>query len=295
MITNIDNRFMRMAIRLARQSIRNRSFERFVGAVAVVDGHAVGHGFADANQGQGAALKAIEETGSRAGEATLYSNIEPCLDSPDFDACFKRLIRFHPRRIVIGAVSDSETGAPDRDPAGKEVAEQLRRAAIEAGIEVDTGVCANECVELNEVYSKFRQTGLPFVTVKAASTLDGRIATATGDSQWISGERSLRLAHELRRDHDAVLVGIGTVLKDDPKLTVRLVKGADPLRVVVDSKLRIPHTASLLADGAARKTTIATTNQSDPAKAERLREIGAEVLVLPSVHCLASPANNGES
>src|ERR1044071_8217785 len=95
---------------------------------------------------------------------------------------------------------------------------------------------------------------LPFVTVKIAQTLDGRIATVSGDSQWISGPSSLKLAHQLRREHDAIIVGIGTALADDPQLTVRLVNGDDPLRIVIDSKLRLPHKARVLADGAARRT-----------------------------------------
>src|SRR5215813_8883272 len=100
---------------------------------------------------------------------------------------------------------------------------------------------------------------LPFVTVKFASTLDGRIATTTGDSKWISSDETLKLAHQLRAEHDAILVGVGTVLADDPQLTVRLVEGCDPLRVIVDAKLQIPAQARVLADGNAKNTLIATT------------------------------------
>jgi riboflavin-specific deaminase-like protein len=124
---------------------------------------------------------------------------------------------------------------------------------------------------------------LPFVTVKYAQTLDGRIATATGDSQWISGPDSLRLAHQLRAEHDAIMVGIGTALADDPQLNVRLAGGRDPLRVIVDSRLRIPLTARVLAGDAARHTLIATTELADRAARQEIERRGAQTVTLPTV------------
>lgn len=129
---------------------------------------------------------------------------------------------------------------------------------------------------------KYTRTGIPFVTVKYAQTLDGRIATATGDSQWISGPSSLKLAHKLRREHDAIMVGIGTVLRDDPRLTVRLVNGRDPLRVILDTSLRLPAGARVLAGGAARNTLVITTDAADRARAAEIESLGAEVLKLES-------------
>jgi riboflavin-specific deaminase-like protein len=123
---------------------------------------------------------------------------------------------------------------------------------------------------------------MPFVTVKFAQTLDGRIATATGDSQWISGPSSLKLAHKLRREHDAIMVGIGTVVRDDPRLTVRLVYGRDPLRVILDSSLRLPAGARVLAGGAARSTLVITTDVADLDRAAEIETLGAEVLKLES-------------
>jgi riboflavin-specific deaminase-like protein len=122
----------------------------------------------------------------------------------------------------------------------------------------------------------------PFVTVKFAQSLDGRIATATGESQWISSQSSLRLAHKLRREHDAIMVGVGTVIRDDPRLTVRLVNGRNPLRIVVDSRLRLPTCARVLADGAARQTLVATTEAADAERACELENLGAEILRLPA-------------
>jgi len=134
-----------------------------------------------------------------------------------------------------------------------------------------------------EERSKSAQAGgAPFVTVKFAQSLDGRIATSAGDSQWISSPSSLRLAHQLRREHDAIIVGIGTALADDPRLTVRLVGGRDPLRIVVDSRLRLPASARVLADGAARRTLVATTEMADGDRASEIERLGAEVLMLPA-------------
>ena len=126
------------------------------------------------------------------------------------------------------------------------------------------------------------QTRRPFVTVKYAQTLDGRMATATGDSQWISGPDSLRLAHQLRAEHDAIMIGIGTVLADDPQLNVRLVSGSDPLRVIVDSLLRTPLAARVLAGGAARHTLMATSALADRARREAVEQLGAQIVTLPT-------------
>ncbi len=135
--------------------------------------------------------------------------------------------------------------------------------------------------------SSSEQYNLPFVSVKYAQSLDGRIATSTGDSRWISGPASLRLAHKLRREHDAIIVGVGTVLADDPELTVRLVKGNNPLRVVVDSRLRTPSQARVLAGGAAEGTLIATSENADSQLASDIQKLGANLLRLPA-------ASNGE-
>lgn len=130
----------------------------------------------------------------------------------------------------------------------------------------------------DEDISSHATAGLPFVTVKFAQSLDGRIATSTGDSQWISGPQSQRLAHKLRSEHDAIMVGIGTVLADDPRLTVRLVRGRDPLRVVVDSALRIPLTARMLADGSAGGTLIAHSTAADRTRIREVLKLGANTL-----------------
>jgi diaminohydroxyphosphoribosylaminopyrimidine deaminase/5-amino-6-(5-phosphoribosylamino)uracil reductase len=128
---------------------------------------------------------------------------------------------------------------------------------------------------------KTRIKRTPFVTVKFAQSLDGRVATATGESKWISGPAARRLVHKLRSEHDAILVGIGTVLIDDPELNVRLVRGRDPLRIIVDTHLRIPLTARVLAEGAASATLIVTSKSADRERAADIKSLGAEVLRLP--------------
>jgi diaminohydroxyphosphoribosylaminopyrimidine deaminase/5-amino-6-(5-phosphoribosylamino)uracil reductase len=293
-----EQRYMLMALKLARRSSRRASSSPLIGAVAVSGGRAIGHGLASTESHLSAAVMALSEAGETANRCTLYTNAEPCSDVQDGGDQLSRLIEMCPQRIVIGASLTRLTGAPVTEGITEPPTEQTpaREGTIDrlksAGIVVDTELCEQECRELNEVYYKYAETGLPFVTLKFAASLDGRIATATGHSQWISGEGSLRLAHRLRRDHDAVLVGIGTVLADDPSLTVRLVKGHNPLRVVVDGRLRIPDGARLISDAAA-PTLIATSALADPGRIVELEKLGAEVLVLPAAEIYLAQGNNG--
>jgi diaminohydroxyphosphoribosylaminopyrimidine deaminase/5-amino-6-(5-phosphoribosylamino)uracil reductase len=261
-----DKRFMRLAMRLARKGADRLSGKPLVGAVVAVGDRLLGQAYQGADHKLPAAISALNQAGELAEQATLYTNIEPCSASSDWQACLKQLIAIRPKRIVIGAGQSTA------------IIEHLKRA----GIQVEIGLLGPQCRQLNEVYFKYAETGLPFVTVKFAESLDGRIATATGDSRWISGKSALKFAHQLRRNHDAVVVGIGTILADDPRLTVRLVEGRDPLRVVVDSSLRVPMSARVLADGFAHRTIIATTQRADPARIRQVEQTGAEVLVLAS-------------
>jgi diaminohydroxyphosphoribosylaminopyrimidine deaminase/5-amino-6-(5-phosphoribosylamino)uracil reductase len=147
-----------------------------------------------------------------------------------------------------------------------------------AGIEVKAGVLENQCRSLNEVFFHFMETGLPFVTVKYAQTLDGRIATATGQSQWISSPASLKFAHQLRAEHDAILVGMGTVLKDNPSLTVRMVRGRNPLRIVVDCSLGVTTGFNVMQDLPRTPTLIATMKSASDPAFRALAKAGAEMV-----------------
>lgn len=172
---------------------------------------------------------------------------------------------------------------PNPSVRGRGVA-ALRRA----GLAVTVGVARREAEELNKAYSHWMKTKRPYVTLKAGMTLDGKIATATGESKWITGQPSRREVHRLRREVDAVLVGVGTVVRDDPSLTARLgprlarLAERQPLRVVVDSRLRIPLKAKVLAQQKVAKTVVATTELADPAKKRALLEQGIEVLTFPA-------------
>jgi riboflavin-specific deaminase-like protein len=148
------------------------------------------------------------------------------------------------------------------------------------GIEVKIGVLENNCRKLNEVFFHFMETGLPFVTIKYAQTLDGRIATATGESQWISSETSLKYTHQLRAAHDSILVGAGTVIKDNPELTVRLVRGRNPLRVIVDSELKIPKQAKVFQTISGARTLIATIKTSADPKFQSIADSGVEIITI---------------
>ena len=255
-----DQRYMLRTLKLARGLKDIPSCEPRSYAIVVSQDQVVGAGQAIS--------EALDGAGRRAKGATVYTNVEPGLEAADRLDAVKHIIDSRVARVVIGAsVRPVETSAVDL----------LRRSKVE----VVTGVCEQQSRELNESYIKYSNTGLPFVTVKFASSLDGRIATRTGDSQWISGPPALKLAHQLRREHDGILVGIGTVLADNPRLTVRLVRGRDPLRIIIDGRLRIPVTARVLQEGAAHHTVIATSERADPARARELEDLGAEILMLP--------------
>jgi len=262
---------MQMALKLARKGVIRQSGRARGGAVLVVEGKPTGYGQTNAAVGQPAALVALPEGRPSDPGATLYTNIEPCLDTEQPDEYLSRFMELAPKHIVVGVQS----------PTGRDASSQILSRLASSGVTIETGVCEEECLQVNEVYYKYQRSGMPFVTIKFAASLDGRIATSTGDSQWISSPGSLRFAHELRREHQAVLVGIGTALADDPQLTVRLVKGPNPIRVVADTSLRIPVNARVLLDCQTQQTIIATTEDADLSRVSALERLGAEVLVLP--------------
>lgn len=275
-----DERHMRTAIKLARKGAGRLRGAPMVGAVVVKDDRVVGRGFAGSRSNLPAVISAIKEAGSLASGSTIYTTCEPLIDSSQSDH-IEKLIASRPAKIVVGATILSNQQGSDHLNSDNSfqsveqigILDRLRKNEIEITLEI----CQESCRRLNEIYLKYSTNGLPFVTVKYAQTLDGRIATRTGDSQWISSHPSLRLAHQLRREHDAILVGIGTVLRDDPRLTVRLVGGPDPLRIVIDSRLRIPLDARVIKEKTDRPTIIFTSKSSDPERARMITRTGAEV------------------
>ena len=202
--------------------------------------------------------------------ATLYVTLEPCRHHGKTPPCTDAIIRHGFGRVVVGMLD------PFPEMRGQSVA--LLR---EHGIEVAVGVLEEACRALNEAYLKHVTTGRPLVTLKFAQTLDGRIATVTRDSKWLSSEASRRLAHRLRAESDAVMIGAGTVRADDPELTVRLVKGRNPLRVVLDSKLtKTPPEAKLLAGQRLAPTLLVAARGAAEDRAAELCRHGAEVLLV---------------
>ncbi len=262
-----DAYWMHRALELARRGQGRTSPNPLVGAVVVREGQEVGCGYHAAAGGPHAEAVALAAAGPLARGATLYVTLEPCDHHGRTPPCTEAILAAGIRRVVV-AHED-----PDPRVRGRGIA-RLRAA----GVEVAVGVLEEEARRLNAAYLKHRTTGLPLVTVKWAMSLDGRIATRTGSSRWITGPQAREEAHRLRDIHDAVLVGIGTVLRDDPALTCRIPGGRDPLRVVVDSRLRMPDHARMLREGSS-PVVVATTHRARPEDVDRLRQAGAEVWV----------------
>ena len=265
--------FMRLALTEAAKGLGRTRPNPVVGAVLVKGGRIVGRGYHRKAGTAHAEVVAIESAGAKARGADLYTTLEPCNHFGRTPPCTQAILEAGIRRVVCGS-SD-----PNPLVNGKGVA-RLRRE----GIEVLTDVLREEADRLNRPFFKHVLTGLPWVTVKVASTLDGRIATRTGDSRWVTGEAAREKVHRLRDQVDAILVGAGTARADDPKLTTRLANagGRDALRVVVDSRLSLPKTLQLFTQRSPAQTVVATLEDPDTRKARALGGLGVEVWQLPS-------------
>jgi diaminohydroxyphosphoribosylaminopyrimidine deaminase/5-amino-6-(5-phosphoribosylamino)uracil reductase len=269
---NDDERWMKRAIRLAEKGRGRTSPNPMVGAVIVKEGIVIGEGY-HAKAGEAhAEVIALRKAGEEARGSTLYLNLEPCTHYGRTPPCAPVIIEEGVRRVVIG-IED-----PNPLIKGKGM-ESLRKA----GLEVKVGILEKECQRLNEAFYKYIVKREPFVILKVAATLDGRIATRDGESKWISGETSRRFVHRLRGQVDGVVVGIGTILKDDPMLTARVRGGRDPLRIVLDSRLRIPEEAKVIKTNPS-KTMIATTELAARDKRQRLERMGVQCLIFDSKH-----------
>ena len=239
--TGTDAAYMGLALSLAERAVGSVSPNPPVGAVLVRDGEVVGEGYTQPPGQAHAEIVAIRQAGPRARGATLYTTLEPCNHQGRTGPCSEA--------IIEAGVAEVHSAVMDPNPHVK--GGGLSRLS-EAGIAVSTGEMAGEASRLIEAYAKLVTTGTPFVTAKFAMSLDGKIATRTGSSQWITGEEARAYAHRLRAASDAVMVGINTVLADDPRLTARdgsgEALGRQPLRVVVDSRGRIPREARMLGE-----------------------------------------------
>ena len=266
-----DEVFMQRALDLAAKALGRTSPNPAVGAVIVRGGRVIGEGFHRRAGLPHAEVEALQRVNGTARGATLYVNLEPCAHHGRTPPCAEALIAAGLKRVVVGIV----------DPNPLVRGRGLRRLR-QAGIAVTTGILREECERLNEDFAVFIRTGRPLVTLKLAASLDGRIATASGDSHWISGERSRRLVHELRNRVDAVLVGAETVRVDDPQLTCRVRGGRDPLRVILDGRLTISPAARVCTQRSTAATLVVTTAESGQGEKRRLLEQqGVEILCLP--------------
>ena len=233
-----DIKFMKEALRLAEKGRGTTSPNPMVGAVVVKGNRIVGRGYHKRAGSPHAEVIALEDAGTKAKGATLYVTLEPCIHYGRTPPCVPRIVSSGIKRVVIAMMD------PNPIVKGKGV-----KMLEKAGIEVITGIEEEKARKLNEFYIKYITRKIPFVILKWAMSLDGKIATSTGDSRWISGEEARKFVHSLRKGVDAVLVGIGTVKKDDPLLTVRLVPSEkQPLRVIIDPRLEISPQARLLKE-----------------------------------------------
>jgi diaminohydroxyphosphoribosylaminopyrimidine deaminase / 5-amino-6-(5-phosphoribosylamino)uracil reductase len=271
MATADDIGYMRAALALARRNLGAVWPNPSVGCVLVRDGAVVGRGWTRISGRPHAETEALLRAGQAAAGATAYVSLEPCSHHGETPPCADALIAAKVARVVA-AVED-----PDPRVSGRGVA-----ALRAAGIAVETGVLAEEAAELNAGFFLRVTAGRPLVTVKAATTLDGRIATHRGESRWITGEAARHRAHVLRAQHDAILVGVGTALADDPQLTCRLpgLAARSPVRVVVDPRLRLPLTAHVIQTAAKTPTWIATYADADRSRRAVLKECGVELIDL---------------
>lgn len=260
-IPRTDENYMRTALRLVRTTRSLPYPNPWVGCVVVKNGRIVGRG---THRGAGtnhAEVDALRQAGPLARGATIYITLEPCCHYGHTPPCTDAILNTGVRRVIYAL--------RDPNPVVRGRSHRLLRAH---GLAVKSGVCAREAAALNEVYLKFRATGLPFVTAKVATSLDGKIATHTGESKWITDAVARRHARMLRAESQAVLVGINTVLADNPHLGVRMSRHPEPWRVVMDSQLRIPLESQVVQS---RKCIVATTAQASPKKKAQLERQGA--------------------
>lgn len=262
-------KWMRLALKLARRGRGRVEPNPMVGAVLVKRGQQVGQGYHQRFGGPHAEPNALKDAGRAAKGSTVYVNLEPCAHYGKTPPCANALIAAQVAKVVTAV----------RDPFPATNGKGLRKLR-QAGIEVVEDVLTEEAQELNAAFLKWVQTGRPLVTLKWAMTLDGKIATRTGDSKWVSCEASRRYAHKLRSYNQAILVGVGTVLQDDPLLTCRIHGARNPMRVVLDSRLRTPPDCQLIQTIDQSPVLIATTRKAPKRKRQQLERAGAEVLAV---------------
>jgi diaminohydroxyphosphoribosylaminopyrimidine deaminase / 5-amino-6-(5-phosphoribosylamino)uracil reductase len=264
-----DQDYMALALNLASATEGQTSPNPQVGAVLVKEGRIIGMG-AHLKAGEHhAEVHAISMAGDKAKGATLYVTLEPCSHFGKTPPCSNLVIESGIKKVFVASVD------PNPLVGGAGVKKML-----EAGIDVHVGLLEEEAKALNKVFFHYISTGLPYVTLKSATSLDGKIATVTGESQWITGEEARKDVHQFRHSHDAILVGVNTVIKDNPSLTARLEAGGkNPVRVVLDNTLRTPLDSRIVNDRAA-ETIIVTGSLANSERIKQFTELGIVVIKL---------------
>ncbi|WP_169081861.1 bifunctional diaminohydroxyphosphoribosylaminopyrimidine deaminase/5-amino-6-(5-phosphoribosylamino)uracil reductase RibD [Paenibacillus sp. PL91] len=263
-----DEYYMGLALDMASKASGQTGINPVVGCVVVKDGRIVGIG-THLKRGTGhAEVHALQMAGDEAEGATVYVTLEPCSHFGKTPPCCERIIAAKAARVVVAS------GDPNPEVSGRGIA-RLR----EEGIDVTVGVMEQQSQQMNEKFNKYITTRLPFVTLKTASTLDGKIASRTGDSRWVTGAAAREQVHTLRHQHEAIMVGIGTVLADDPLLNTRAsVPAIDPVRIIVDSKLRLPLDARVVTDRSIR-TIVLASSEASVEQRQALEAAGVEVVI----------------
>jgi diaminohydroxyphosphoribosylaminopyrimidine deaminase/5-amino-6-(5-phosphoribosylamino)uracil reductase len=267
-----DAYFMKMALALAGRGKGFTSPNPMVGAVVVNNGTVVGQGYHKSAGGPHAEIEALRDAGASAKGATLYVTLEPCNHTGRTPPCTESILEAGISRVVVAA-SD-----PNPDVKGGGI--QFLR---QRGIDINSGICESEARKLNEMFNKYIITKRPFVISKCAITLDGRIATGTSDSKWITCPASRRFVHGLRHACDAIMVGVGTIQQDDPSLTTRIEgkETSDPVRIILDTRLSISENAKILQLDSAAQTLIITGDSILKEKKEIIEKKGARVIETP--------------
>jgi len=267
-----DAYFMNLALELAQKGQGYTSPNPMVGAVLVKDDRILGQGYHEAAGRAHAEVNAIEAAGDATRDAALYVTLEPCNHTGRTPPCTDKILAAGIRRVVV-AMRD-----PNPDVCGGGI-----KHLKQQGLKITTGVCEDQARRLNEAFIKYVRTKRPFVIVKCAATLDGRIATKTGDSKWVSGKESRETVHRLRHAVDAIMVGVNTVKIDDPSLTTRLAgeKGVDPGRIILDTQLSVPENAKVLQLDSSADTTLVVGPSISEAKKNRTERDGVRIIRSP--------------
>lgn len=263
-------KYMELALKLAEKGKGNVSPNPLVGALIVKRGRIVGRGWHKKCGEAHAEVCALKEAGRKAKGSILYVNLEPCSHWGRTPPCTEQIFSSGVREVVVAM--------GDPNPLVNGYQELKFR-----GIKTRLGILEEEAKKLNEPYIKWIKTQKPFVVVKAAMSLDGQIATRTGDSKYITGREARQLVHELRAEYDAVMVGINTVIQDDPQLNVRLVKGRNPIKIVVDTTLKISLNAKIVKNEG-NKLIIATSKKASKVKIKKLMQKGAHVIITDTLN-----------